>query len=76
MKKWIKMSLCMMIGFFCFSFQVKAMNVEARIQDQNYETFQEALEDVLTGDQKGPIYRGSKRSYIFNGGCYFRCRND
>lgn len=62
------MSLCMMIGFFCFSFQVKAMNVEARIQDQNYETFQEALEDVLTGDQK--------RSYIFNGGCYFRCRND
>ena len=45
-----------MIGFFCFSFQVKAMNVEARIQDQNYETFQEALEDVLTGDQKGPIY--------------------
>lgn len=56
MKKWIKMSLCMMIGFFCFSFQVKAMNVEARIQDQNYETFQEALEDVLTGDQKGPIY--------------------
>lgn len=56
MKKWIKMSLCMMIGFFCFSFHVKAMNVEARIQDQNYETFQEALEDVLTGDQKGPIY--------------------
>ena len=56
MKKWIKMSLCMMVVFFCFSFQVKAMNVEARIQDQNYETFQEALEDVLTGNQKGPIY--------------------
>ena len=56
MKKWIKMSLCMMIGFFCFSFHVKAMNVEARIQDQNYETFQAALEDVLTGNQKGPIY--------------------
>lgn len=56
MKKWIKMSLCMIVGFFLFSYHAKAMNVEARIQDQNYETFQAALEDVLKGNQEGPIY--------------------
>lgn len=56
MKKWIKMSLCMIVGFFLFSYHVKAMNVEARIQNQNYETFQAALEDVLKGNQEGPIY--------------------
>lgn len=35
---------------------VKAMNYQAQIQDHYYESFQEAIKDILDEKQKGPIY--------------------
>lgn len=55
MKKLIQISICLMILILNMH-TVKAMNYQAQIQDHYYESFQEAIKDILDEKQKGPIY--------------------
>lgn len=55
MKKLIQISICLMILILNMH-TVKAMNYQAQIQDYYYESFQEAIKDILDEKQKGPIY--------------------